>query len=41
MFGRGRFQAGVLVDPKPNFKFDPSDEIKLAAFRNTIWYVAI
>ncbi|KAJ7842962.1 hypothetical protein B0H14DRAFT_2779739 [Mycena olivaceomarginata] len=37
MFGRGRFQAGVVVDPKPEFKFDPADEIKLAEFRNKIW----
>ncbi|KAJ7769931.1 hypothetical protein B0H16DRAFT_1516867 [Mycena metata] len=37
MFGRGRFQAGVVVDPKDAFKFDPSDSAKLAQFRNTIW----
>ncbi|KAJ7233038.1 hypothetical protein C8J57DRAFT_1090832 [Mycena rebaudengoi] len=37
MFGRGQFQAGVIVDPKPAFKFDPSDSIKLAEFRNLIW----
>ncbi|KAJ7930505.1 hypothetical protein B0H13DRAFT_2532734 [Mycena leptocephala] len=37
MFGRGRFQAGVIVDPKPTFKFDPADSIKLAQFRNKIW----
>lgn len=39
MFGRGRFNAGVLVDPKPEFKFDPADSIKLAEFRNKIWSV--
>lgn len=37
MFGRGRFQAGILVDPKPSFEFDPSDSVKLAEFRNKIW----
>ncbi|KAJ6464064.1 hypothetical protein C8R45DRAFT_1025143 [Mycena sanguinolenta] len=37
MFGRGRFQAGVIVDPKPAFKFDPSDSVRLADFRNKIW----
>ncbi|KAF7374105.1 Acetyl-CoA synthetase-like protein [Mycena sanguinolenta] len=37
MFGRGRFNAGVLVDPKPEFKFDPADQVKLADFRNKIW----
>ena len=39
MFGRGRFNAGVLIDPKPEYKFDPADEEKLAAFRNAIWFV--
>jgi hypothetical protein len=39
MFGRGKFQAGVIIDPKPSFKFDPSDEGELANFRNQIWYV--
>ncbi|KZT73191.1 acetyl-CoA synthetase-like protein [Daedalea quercina L-15889] len=37
MFGRGRFQAGIIVDPKPQYAFDPSDETKLAEFRNKIW----
>ncbi|EPQ59006.1 acetyl-CoA synthetase-like protein [Gloeophyllum trabeum ATCC 11539] len=37
MFGRGRFQAGVLIDPKPRYKFVPSDESKLAEYRNMIW----
>jgi hypothetical protein len=39
MFGRGHFQAGVIVDPKPALKFDPSDPAKLAEFRNKIWCV--
>ena len=37
MFGRGRLQNGVLVQPKQ--PFDPEDEDKLAEFRNKIWYV--
>ncbi|KAF8990836.1 hypothetical protein BDQ17DRAFT_1433510 [Cyathus striatus] len=37
MFGRGHFQAGVLIDPKPEFKFDPDDEKALEQFRNLIW----
>ncbi|TFY65192.1 hypothetical protein EVJ58_g2123 [Rhodofomes roseus] len=37
MFGRGRFQAGIIVDPKPQYVFDPADEAKLARFRNKIW----
>ncbi|KAJ7846441.1 hypothetical protein B0H13DRAFT_1907776 [Mycena leptocephala] len=35
-FGRGHFQAGVIVDPKPAFKFDPSDLANLAEFRDRI-----
>ncbi|CCM04238.1 uncharacterized protein FIBRA_06405 [Fibroporia radiculosa] len=38
IFGRGRFQTGVIIEPRPEFKFDPADEIKLAEFRNMIWY---
>ncbi|KAI5119742.1 hypothetical protein M0805_008672 [Coniferiporia weirii] len=37
MFGRGRFNAGVLVDPRPEFKFDPSDTAALTEFRQKIW----
>ena len=37
MFGRGRFQPGIIVEPKPEFRFDPTDEVKLAEFRNKIW----
>ena len=39
VFGRGRFNAGVLIEPKEEFKFDPIDQAKLAEFRNKIWYV--
>ncbi|KAI0718411.1 acetyl-CoA synthetase-like protein [Cerioporus squamosus] len=35
MFGRGRFQNGVIVQPKE--PFDPTDEETLEAFRNKIW----
>lgn len=41
MFGRGRFQNGVLIEPKPEFAFDPSDTKKLEEFRNMIWYVRV
>ncbi|TFY83888.1 hypothetical protein EWM64_g125 [Hericium alpestre] len=37
VFGTGRTQNGVLVEPLPEFAFDPSDETALAAFRNEIW----
>jgi hypothetical protein len=41
MFGRGRFQNGVLIDPKPQFAFDPKDEAKLETFRKLIWQVYV
>lgn len=37
MFGRGQFQNGILVDPKPEYAFDPVDEAQLVEFRNLIW----
>lgn len=37
MFGRGKFNAGILVDPQPEYAFDPVDEAKLIEFRNLIW----
>ena len=37
MFGRGRFQNGILIQPKEGF--DPCDEVKLEEYRNKIWYV--
>ncbi|KAG7447913.1 acetyl-CoA synthetase-like protein [Guyanagaster necrorhizus] len=37
MFGRGKFQAGVLVEPKREFSFDPVDTVLLGQYRNKIW----
>ncbi|KAJ7604122.1 putative aminoadipate reductase [Roridomyces roridus] len=39
MFGRERNQIGVLIEPNPQQKVDPSDEKQLAEFRNLIWPV--
>lgn len=41
MFGRGRFQNGVLIDPRPQFAFDPKDTAKLEAFRELIRQVSL
>ncbi|KAI8996240.1 acetyl-CoA synthetase-like protein [Trametes punicea] len=35
VFGRGRFQNGVIIQPEE--PFDPSDAAKLEEFRNKIW----
>ncbi|KAF9025136.1 NRPS-like enzyme [Hymenopellis radicata] len=37
MFGRAKFQPGVLILPRPEYVFDPTDSVKLAEFRNKIW----
>ena len=39
VFGRGRLQAGILVEPTPECAFHPVDEVKLAEFRNALWCV--
>ena len=35
IFGRGRLQNGVIIQPSE--PFDPRDEAQLEAFRNKIW----
>ncbi|KAK7677662.1 hypothetical protein QCA50_019353 [Cerrena zonata] len=37
MFGRGKFSAGVVIDPRADFAFDPIDQDKLVEFRDKIW----
>ncbi|KAJ3555784.1 hypothetical protein NM688_g2384 [Phlebia brevispora] len=37
VFGRGREQAGVLVEPRPTYAIDPDNEEEVVAFRNKIW----
>ncbi|KAH9848670.1 acetyl-CoA synthetase-like protein [Lenzites betulinus] len=37
MFGRGRFQNGILIQPEEGFQFEPSDVKALEEFRNIIW----
>ncbi|KAF5351553.1 hypothetical protein D9758_007244 [Tetrapyrgos nigripes] len=39
MFGRAKFQAGVLITPSDALVFDPVDTVKLAEYRNLIWDV--
>jgi len=41
MFGQGRFNPGVIIDPVPEFLFDLRDRQKFAEFRNLIWSVAL
>ncbi|TFK37074.1 hypothetical protein BDQ12DRAFT_221196 [Crucibulum laeve] len=37
LFGRGRFHAGVLIQPTPENEIDPTDTVCLARYRNDIW----
>ncbi|KAK0184797.1 NRPS-like enzyme [Armillaria mellea] len=37
MFGRSKFQPGVLILPTPEEAFDPSDSVRLAEYRASIW----
>ncbi len=37
MFGRSKFQPGVLILPTPEEAFDPTDTVRLAEYRASIW----
>ncbi|PBK81586.1 NRPS-like enzyme [Armillaria gallica] len=37
MFGRGKFQPGVLVQPSVEFAFDPKNVKRLIEYRSLIW----
>lgn len=38
MFGRGRFNTGILIDPAEQYVLDPDDGEALSKFRNDIWW---
>ena len=40
MFGRGRDEAGILVEPAAGYAVDTRDDARVAAFRDAIWCVA-
>ncbi|KAH8102928.1 hypothetical protein BXZ70DRAFT_927267 [Cristinia sonorae] len=37
MFGRGKNQAGVLIEPRPDFAFHPMDERGVRQMKERIW----
>lgn len=37
MFGRGRFNTGMIIDVAKPYVFDPGDHKALSKFRNDIW----
>ena len=38
MFGEGKFNAGIIIDPNPESQFDCQDMQKVVEFRNFVWY---
>ena len=39
VFGQSHNQAGILVEPKPEYAIDVEDEDQLIEFRNLLWFV--
>ena len=39
MFGRGKNEPGVIIELRPEYVFDVTDEKAVIKFRNLIWYV--
>jgi len=37
IFGRGRNQVGILIEPRAGCEIDVEDEKHLAEFRNRVW----
>ena len=40
VFGRGRFQNGILIEPKLENSFDVSDSHTAEIFKDSIWRVS-
>ena len=40
VFGRGKNQCGILVEPRATFAVDANDEGSMIVFRNKLWYVS-
>ena len=41
MFGRGKPQPGVLIEPSARYTCDPDNDAKLIKYRNLVWYAFI
>ena len=39
MFGRGKDEAGILIEPSSEHRIDVKDDVQVAAVRNAIWWV--
>ena len=41
MFGRGREQCGILIEPQPDFAIHPADLCGRDQYINIIWYASL
>ncbi len=41
MFGRSKFQPGILILPAPEEAFGPSDTARFVEYRSRIWLVIV
>ena len=39
MFGRGKSQCGILIEPRKEYALGPHDEVAIAKFKEDIMYV--
>ena len=39
MFGRGRFQNGIIVEPSAEYTLDLRNDSQVEKFKDAIWYV--
>ena len=39
VFGTGHTQCGILIQPRKDLVFDPSETEKLGEYRDAVWYV--
>ena len=39
VFGHAHDQAGILIEPRPEYAIDVGDEDQLIKFRNLLWLV--
>ena len=39
MFGHAHDQAGILIEPRPEYAIDVEDEDQLIKFRDLLWLV--
>lgn len=41
MFGRGRDQCGIILEPTPEHAINPNDGVEVPNFRNAVWWASL